>query len=142
MNHDLISSFRPVEPTLTLDLSIEPDSWIQEQLDILHPGVHLAWEPRNGKWALWEDVGGVYHFIVAIADAEGRFETPSWANTIWWLDNCTPVAARNRWELERFLRKLDEGPQKEAAAIRKAHEPQIREGSNALYDLQIGKIQV
>lgn len=139
MDHDLIQSMGQVLPKSRLDESREPPEDLVEQLAESHPVIRLAWEPALQRWAMYEKVGGLFMLTAALTGPGGAYVNPTYGNTIGYLEQHSMRAMANKWDLQRWLNKIDEGQQKGAAEIRKSHEPQIREGSNDLYNVLIDR---
>lgn len=131
-----------IAPARALQEYPEPPDWIVELLEDRHPRVRIAFNSPSGRWGLYEFAKGLYHLIVLLGTAEGEYVHPSYGNTISWLDEHSRPAIMNRWDIARWLNSIDEPQRQHEAEVRRRNEPQIREGSNALYDRAIGKVQV
>lgn len=145
VNHELLEKFRDIRPRRYLDAGREPDPWLVEQLKVTHPFVRLAWEPKLERWALYEEIGSLFTFIVAIADAEGNYEHPSWANTIDYLSMTADSVRRvaNKHDIDRWLdREIDSHQTRGAQEIRARTKPQIEEGSDRIWSLLNNKTQI
>lgn len=139
ISREKINAVRLIRPQRDLDTSREPDPDLVAELADLHPTVRLAFHRDSQRWVLWEQIGGTFHPITAIADEHGRYQHPSYRNTIYWLDKVSRPAVRNHWAMQEWLESMDAPLLQEAARIKKMHEPQLREGHKDLYNLHIGK---
>jgi hypothetical protein len=139
ISKEKLSAVRLIRPQRDLDSTRDPDPDLVAELADLHPKVRLAFHQDTQRWVLWEQIGGTFFPITAIADAAGRYQHPTYGNTIHWLSKVSRPAVQNKWAIEEWLNGLDAQQHSEAAALKKQHEPQIREGSKDLYNLIIGK---
>lgn len=139
ISREKLNAVRLIRPQRDLDSTRDPDPDLVAELADLHPRVRLSFHQETQRWVLWEQIGGTFCPITAIADEHGRYQHPTYGNTIHWLSKISRPAVQNKWAMEEWLAEMDRPQRDGAAAIKKQHEPQIREGSKDLYNLLINK---
>lgn len=94
----------------------------------LHPTVDILWESVARRWAMVQTIGGISQLVRFL----GERETPTLANTVYYLNSIHPSRLKSKWAQERFLAQMDENPLAKDAQRRSADA--IRVGSSDLYD--------
>lgn len=123
--------------------SCKPPAWLVRRIERRYPRVRLDWHPGIKRWCLWECVAGTHlNFLVALATDDGGYVRPTIQNTIGWLrEHDIKGMMQTRWDIERWLDRLDEAPPEVRAAEQRMKDLG-REFGNAMYDHLVGRVSV
>jgi len=126
------------EDNVVSKVGLQPDPLILEEMRRRHPNAMLAWNDRAERWALVDVTPGLPPVMIRLlTDRDGGYTHPTLANTVWVLDTLHPSNMVSEWDKERFLRELDENPERDG--IQRRAREQARDGSSELYDVLKGK---
>lgn len=112
---------------------------ITRLMRVRHPTVEIMWEPQANRWCLVQTLMGVSSLITFLGTAD-RYEPPTLANTVYYLDRIHPSRFESKFDQERMLREIDEN--KESENIRKRSADRITEGSRDLYNALTNRLVI
>jgi len=106
---------------------------VRRMLARLHPTVEILWENTAMRWAIVQTVGGISQLVRFL----GEQESPTLANTVYYLTSIHPSRFLSKAAQDRFLASMDESEQARDAARRS--QDAVHAGSSDLYDQMRGR---
>lgn len=96
-----------------------------------HPTCDILWECRAQRWCIVQTVRGRTELVRILGTAD-RYEAPTIANTVYYLDSIHPSRFRTSAAIDKFLEQMD-NPASVAEAQKRAQD-RIRQGSVDLWN--------